>query len=124
MRRGQHDYSSAESLYRETYALRRTRLGDAHPDVANSLVNIDGALSSPGRYNEAEPLLRRGMVSKRQSLGAAHPDVATDMGGLADLLLKKGDITPAETLYRDVRQRQSHLLDRCLRMLAAAPRTP
>jgi serine/threonine-protein kinase len=103
-------YTAAESLYRQVHDIRRTRLGDHHPDVANSLVNIGAAIASAGDYDRAEPLLRNGIASKQRSLGDEHPDVATDMSGLASLLHRKGDVASAESLYREVLRRQRRLL--------------
>ena len=103
-------YAAAESLYQQVYDMRRTRLGDEHPDVANSIVNIGAAIASAGDYDRAEPLLRRGLESKQRSLGDEHPDVATDMSGLANLLHRKGDLARAESLYREVLRRQRRLL--------------
>jgi len=49
-------YREAEPLYLEALELRKSLLGDAHPDVATSLNNLAKLYQAQGQYAEAEPL--------------------------------------------------------------------
>ena len=55
--RGQ--YAEAEPLYLQAMEIRRTALGERHPDYATSLNNLAGLYDATGRHAEAEPLYGR-----------------------------------------------------------------
>jgi serine/threonine-protein kinase len=100
VRRAVGDPASAEILLREILGTRRAVWGDEHPEVAQVLVNLAGAIADQGRYAEAESLMRQGLAMWLLLLGESHPDVALARASLADLLRAKGDPTGAERLYR------------------------
>ena len=69
--RGQ--YAEAEPLYRQAMEIRRTALGERHPDYAASLNNLAVLYQAMGRHAEAEPLYQQAMEIRRTALGERHP---------------------------------------------------
>jgi CHAT domain-containing protein len=96
----QRQYAAAEPLYRRSLAIRETTFGPNHPDVAQSLNNLAGLLSSLGQYAAAEPLYRRSLAIRETTFGPNHPDVAQSLNNLAGLLRPLGQYAAAEPLYR------------------------
>ena len=78
----------------------RDRLGEAHPDVAQSLNNLAELYRSQGRYSEAEPLFQEALALRKQLLGEAHPDVAQSLNNLAALYYSQGRYSEAEPLFQ------------------------
>ena len=70
-------YEKAESLYKQSTEIRRTALGEHHPDFAASLNNLAGLYGAMGRYEEAEPLHRQAVDKFRSLLGDSHPSTQT-----------------------------------------------
>jgi eukaryotic-like serine/threonine-protein kinase len=57
----------AHREYARVLSVRRERLGDAHPSVANSLGNVGAALTQLGRFDEAEAHLRAALKIYREA---------------------------------------------------------
>ena len=81
--RGQ--YADAEPLCKQAMEIRRTALGEQHPDYAGSLNNLAVLYDAMGRHAEAEPLYKQAMEIRRTALGERHPDYATSLNNLAIL---------------------------------------
>ena len=96
--RGQ--YAEAEPLYLQAMEIRRTALGERHPDYATSLNNLAGLYRAMGRHAEAEPLYRAGEEIRRAALGERHPDYAASLNNLAGLYDAMGRHAEAEPLYQ------------------------
>jgi tetratricopeptide (TPR) repeat protein len=96
--RGQ--YAEAEPLYQRAMEIRRTALGETHPDYATSLNNLAGLYRAMGRHAEAGPLYRRAMEIRHAALGEGHPDYATSLNGLARLYRDMGWLDEAEPLFK------------------------
>ena len=94
-------YGEAVELAEEALALRRSLLGERHPDVATSLNNLALLYSAQGRYGEAEPLLEEALGLRRELLGERHPDVATSLNNLALLYSAQGRYGEAEPLLEE-----------------------
>ena len=77
MLKTQGKLAEAEPLYRRALAIREEKLGDDHPDVAQSLNNLALLLKTQGKLAEAEPLSRRALDIFEQKLGAGHPNTQT-----------------------------------------------
>lgn len=109
VRRAAGDPAGAETLLREILAARRAAWGEEHPEVAQVLENLGGAIADQRRYAEGETLMRRSLDMRRRLLGESHPDVALGLARLADLLREKGDPAAAAERYREALglQRQS-----------------
>jgi len=99
VRRARGDAAGAEALYREVLATRLAVWGEEHPEVANALVNLAGALSDQRRYPEAEMRFRDGLEMRRKLQGETHPDFALDLGAFAELKRRAGDLDSAARLY-------------------------
>ena len=69
--RGQ--YAEAEPLYMQAMEIRRTALGERHPDYATSLNNLAELYRAMGRHAEAEPLYRAGDGDSPHRPGRAAP---------------------------------------------------
>lgn len=67
-------YQEAEPLFLQALELRRTLLGEEHPDVAQSLNNLAVLYYDQGRLVEAEPLFVQALELRQQRLGNRHPD--------------------------------------------------
>ena len=73
------EYDLAEPLYRQTLAIREKVLGNDHPFVATSLIDLGNLAYMRGRYAEAVPLFRRALTTLENTLGAEHPRVASTL---------------------------------------------
>ncbi|MDF1505691.1 tetratricopeptide repeat protein, partial [Roseisolibacter sp. H3M3-2] len=98
--RGRH----AESipLYAEAHALHRAVFGDAHPETANSAVNLGRAHLLAGDAVAGEPLLRGGVEVKRRLLGLGHVDTRENARTLAAAWTALGRTREAAALRRTV----------------------
>ena len=94
-------HAEAEPLYNcKAMEIRRTALGERHPDYATSLNNLAGLYDAMGRHAEAEPLYKQAMEIRRTALGERHPDYATSLNNLAVLYYAMGRHAEAEPLYK------------------------
>ncbi|MCC5661100.1 tetratricopeptide repeat protein [Nostoc sp. XA010] len=96
---GQGLYSQAAPWYQKCLEATKERLGEEHPDVAQSLNNLAYLYNSQGRYREAEPLHQQALALRRKLLGEEHPDVAVSLNNLAHLYYSQGRYSEAEPLY-------------------------
>lgn len=93
-------YAEAESLARRSAVIRRARLGEKHPDVADSLNLLGIATQYQGKQKESEAAFREALEIRR--VGPAHPQhLALSMGNLGNVLRDRGDWTGAAALFRE-----------------------
>jgi len=95
----QGNKEKAERLYRQSLAIREKALGKDHPDVAESLSGLAGALSLK-RIEEAERLARRSLSIREKALGENHPDVAESLSSLTEVILEIGKPSEIESYLR------------------------
>ena len=76
-------HAEAEPLHKQAMEIRRTALGERHPDYADSLNNLAELYRAMGRHAEAEPLYKQAMEIYRTALGERHPYYATSLNNLA-----------------------------------------
>ncbi|MEC4805322.1 MAG: CHAT domain-containing tetratricopeptide repeat protein, partial [Jaaginema sp. PMC 1080.18] len=81
-------------------AIYEQRLGNNHPNVANSLNGLAELYRNMGNYREAKSLYQRAIAIYEQRLGNNHPDVAKIFNNLALIYLDMGNYKEAETLLR------------------------
>lgn len=93
----QGDYATAEPLYRESIARRRTLFGPSHPQVATALSNLAHVMRFQGNQREAEALLRE-VWEIRKGVNEWHPDVGRSMMNLANCLREQGRYDEAGAL--------------------------
>ena len=80
--------------------IRRTALGENHPDFAASLNNLAWLYQRMGDHAAALRLCREALDVRRSALGESHPDFAASLNDLAMLHEAIGDRDPAIRLYR------------------------
>jgi tetratricopeptide (TPR) repeat protein len=73
----QGQYAQAEPLLRQALALRRTLLGEEHPQTAHSLDSLAVNLHYQGKYSQAELLYRKALALRQKLLSEGHPDTAS-----------------------------------------------
>jgi tetratricopeptide (TPR) repeat protein len=90
----------AVSLATQVLEIRRTLLGEAHPDTATSLNNLAKLHEAQGNYDRAEPLLQQSLAIYRQVFGESHPSTATSLNNLGALYHTQGDYAKAAPLLQ------------------------
>src|SRR5262249_48053522 len=75
--------AAALPLFRQALDVRRTALGEAHPDFAQSLNNLATLYQDMGEHAAALPLFRQALEIRRAALGEGHPSFASSLNGLA-----------------------------------------
>jgi tetratricopeptide (TPR) repeat protein len=101
-------YGEAETMYRETLAVRQRVLGSEHPETLQTANDLAIALYAQGKYGEAEPMHRETLAVRQRVLGSEHPEMLNTAYNLANALNAQGKHGEAETMYREtlaVRQR-------------------
>ena len=107
---GQGLYSQAEQWFEQSLTTCRERLGQEHPDVANSLNNLALLYYSQGKYESAQPLYQQALEMRKRLLGQEHPDVAQSLNNLAGLYDSQGRYEDAEPLYQQALEMSKRLL--------------
>lgn len=89
VRRGKLE--QAEKAYQHALAVRRSVLGDDHPQVAQSLSNLAFLRRTQGKAGEAEALYRQAIAIWERHDGKESPGLVSSLTGYAELLrqLKK-----------------------------------
>lgn len=106
-------YAEAERLCIRALALKKSELGDHHPETLLTLNNLAALYSAQGRYDEAEPLYHQALNIRRAELGDRHPDTAASLNNLATLYSAQGRYGEAEPLYHQALDiRRTELGDR------------
>ncbi len=67
------DHAAALPLYRQALEIRRTALGEDHPDYATSLNNLAGLYRAMGDHAAALPLYRQALEIRRTRAGREPP---------------------------------------------------
>ncbi|HUM11788.1 MAG TPA: serine/threonine-protein kinase [Myxococcaceae bacterium] len=80
----------AETLLTRALELRRSALGENHPEVARSLVASGQLASARGRYDDAEREIRTGLGMLRRHRSREDPDVARAISALGRVLENAG----------------------------------
>jgi tetratricopeptide (TPR) repeat protein len=96
-----HDFDRALELHRRSHERRVEVLGEDHPDIGRSLLNIGTALAGSRQHHaEAEDYLRRALASLEQTLGPHHPTVATALTNLGNCLARQGRLSDSLPLQQ------------------------
>jgi tetratricopeptide (TPR) repeat protein len=93
------DYAAARPALDQALALRRRTLGDRHPDVATSLMNLAALLDEEEKPDSAIPLLRQALALRRETFGPADARSTDALYALASDLHSTGDRTAARPLF-------------------------
>jgi tetratricopeptide (TPR) repeat protein len=120
----QGNWSEAETVYRESLAIRRQlleRLGgspEALRDVSVSLDNVGRVAEAQGNWSEAETVYRESLAIRRQLLERlggspeALRDVSVSLDNVGRVAQAQGGWSEAETVYRESLAIRRQLLER------------
>jgi len=100
VRHREGNLEEAESLYRQTLALRLDVLGPDHLAVSETQNNLAALLTIRGKPREARELAEAALATRRNLLGDRHPLVATAWHNLGGALRDLGDLEAAEQAFR------------------------
>jgi eukaryotic-like serine/threonine-protein kinase len=95
---GAHD--RAIDVWQDALRLRRSVLGEQHPDVGRSLLRLAMVHQQTGRNSVAEPMLEEARGIFTRQLEQPSADLATVLSSLADIHMIRFDAPNAERLYR------------------------
>jgi non-specific serine/threonine protein kinase/serine/threonine-protein kinase len=91
-------YPEAEVHLERCLALRRSVLGEAHPDTLRSATGLGHLYILQGKYSQGEQMLAKVVDLDRRVLGEQNPDTVDAMDGLASACLFQGKYTASESL--------------------------
>ena len=97
-------YEPATPLLEQSLSLRRTVLGNDHPDTLSSISNLGNLLGLQGKLKEAEPFVQDALKGRRRVLGNDHLDTLASMSNMGNLLSEEGKLEAAEPYFRDALQ--------------------
>lgn len=103
------DYAAAAAGFEAALELRRRRLPDGHPDLAEGLNNLGSIYGYVGRYAEAEPLLRQAVAIWTETLGPEAADTLQARFNLAFNMLDQGRYPEGASEARAVAEVQRRL---------------
>ena len=94
-------FQSARPLLEEALEIRRSALGEEHPDVAMSLQALGDLLYEMGEYDRAADLSRQSLAMNRKLHGNQSDEVALNLNDLGWLLSSRGDYEESEAMHRE-----------------------
>jgi len=84
--------------------LRKSKLGEDHPDTISSMGNLANHYAQAGRREEALKLSEEVVQLRKSKLGEDHPDTISSMGNLANHYAEAGRREEALKLSEEVVQ--------------------
>ena len=103
-------YCEAEKLQEESIALRKSSLGDDHPETLVVMSDLASTLCDQDRLNEAEALEVRIMETWKRTRGEQHHQTLDAMSNLAVTISAQGRPEEAEVLNRHVMEVRKSIL--------------
>jgi tetratricopeptide (TPR) repeat protein len=100
----------AVRLLERAQHLRRSQLGDDHPDTLTSVQQLAFCLGLLGHYEQASRLIEDTLTRSRQALGDDHPTTRSSAHTLAECLLALGHYEQARQLSEDTLTRSRQAL--------------
>ena len=100
----------AQPLFERALNLRRTSLGDNHPDTFVSATDLARNLWELGCYEQARELNQDTFSRRRQNLGNDHPDTLISAHNLVHDLRALGRLEQAHKLAEDTLARRRRIL--------------
>ena len=102
--------ATARPLFERAWDLRRSLLGDNHPDTLGLASNLVGDLWALGHYEQARQLGEDTLARQRRVLGDDHPHTLRSATTLAVYLRELGHYEQARQLVEDTFTRQRRVL--------------
>jgi eukaryotic-like serine/threonine-protein kinase len=93
--------AEAESLYRDSIAMRKKLYGNRNPSVTPALSNLGHVLQQEGKAAEAEPYYREAAAIAEETVGKDNLNRAIYVRNLASALLTMGKAVEAEASARE-----------------------
>jgi tetratricopeptide (TPR) repeat protein len=90
------DLWGANDYFEQALAIRRSLLGEEHPDTASSLNNRGSVLRAMGDLKEAKEYFEQALAIRRKLLGDEHPDTGISLSNLGGVLRAMGDLEGAK----------------------------
>ncbi|MGH4012650.1 MAG: FxSxx-COOH system tetratricopeptide repeat protein [Pseudonocardiaceae bacterium] len=100
----------ARPLHERALGLRRSLLGDDHPDTLESTHSLARNLYALGEYEAARQLDEDTLTRRRRALGHDHPTTLASACNLATDLVELGQYEAARQLDEDTLSRQQRVL--------------
>ena len=94
-------FEAAEVLAMQAVAINRAELGDDHPEVGRTLINVGAVRHAQGDYPGASEILEEAVANLRAALGDDDLEVASAMGSLAAIAQEMGDYPKARGLLEE-----------------------
>ncbi|MFH1313516.1 MAG: tetratricopeptide repeat protein [Candidatus Eisenbacteria bacterium] len=95
-------FDEADTLSRQSLAIREEILGEEHVEVATIMSNLANVLHQNGEFREAQALHERALAIREKLLSPEHPQVVMSMSNLAIVLNDMGDYERARALHERV----------------------
>jgi tetratricopeptide (TPR) repeat protein len=105
-------WREAEELFVKVMEMRKSALGDEHPETLTTMSNLALALDNQGKYEAAEAMNRQTLSLKETMLGREHPSTLTTMSNLALILDSQGKYEAAEAMNRQTLSLKETVLGR------------
>ncbi len=102
--------ASARPLYERALSLRRSVLGEDHPDTLDTVTNLAMDLHELGQYEQARQLDEDTLTRYRRVLGEDHPHTLSSANNLACDLRALGEHEQARQLQQDTLTRKRRVL--------------
>ncbi len=102
--------AAAQPLLERALRLRRSVLGEDHPDTLESANNLAVNLGALGQYEQARQLDEDTLIRRRRVLGEDHPDTLTSANNLDANLYALGQYEQARQLQQDTLIRRRRVL--------------
>ena len=97
----EHKLAEAESMYRETLAIRRELLGKDDYGIAIALNSLCGVLTFEGKLAEAETASREALTITRKASGNDHIGLSNVMYNRGNVFFEQGHLSEAEGCFRE-----------------------
>ena len=81
--------------------LRRSELGDEHPETLSSMTRLGWLYYSQGELQKVEPLFRKSLEGRRKALGNDHRDTLGSINNMGSLLSSMGKFDEATEYFRE-----------------------
>jgi CHAT domain-containing protein/tetratricopeptide (TPR) repeat protein len=95
------DHASAETQLRQAAEIRRSLVGEGHPDFAASMHGAALLCQQRGAYAEAAKLYDQAAEILRNTRGKSDPHYAVILSDQASLLIERGDHSQAEEVLHE-----------------------